>query len=150
MHETTIGTMLHDYERGRLSRRQLIAHIGGLVAAAAAAPALAQGRAAEGSTFRATDVDHVALRVTDVDRSAKFYERLETQVKQVLREAAVNAPFGAMGNEATAAQLLLAVAEGRMQQFVRSGFRNSPLQGWESQWRMLQTALVDSANRRSE
>jgi len=75
-------------------------------------------------------------------RSAKFYERFESQLKQVLREAAVKAPFGAMGNEANAAQLLLAVAEGRMHQFVRSGFRDLPRQGWESQWRMLQAAIL--------
>lgn len=75
-------------------------------------------------------------------RSAKFFERLEVQFKQVLREASLGAPFGAMGNEATGAQVLLAVAEGRMHQFVRSGFRESPLQGWDAQWRMLQAAVV--------
>lgn len=70
-------------------------------------------------------------------RVSQFYERLETQIKQVLRE-------GEMNNELTLsipvqaqANLLLAVAEGRIVQFVRSGFKRSPIENWNNQWTLL-------------
>ncbi len=70
-------------------------------------------------------------------RIDKFYERLETQLKQVLREGEAAGEFS-LGQTITAlANLLLAVVEGRMQQFVRSGFAAKPLQLWDEQWRML-------------
>jgi catechol-2,3-dioxygenase len=69
--ETEITRLVDDFERGRLTRRQLVAHVAALAAAVAAAPARGQGAA---STFQATAVDHVALRVTDVERSRRFYE----------------------------------------------------------------------------
>lgn len=68
-----IDRMVEDFETGRLSRRQLVRHL------TAAAAALAAGAlpvaAQEKRTFQATGVDHVALTVTDVDRSRRFYER---------------------------------------------------------------------------
>jgi catechol 2,3-dioxygenase-like lactoylglutathione lyase family enzyme len=69
--------LLGDYERGSLSRRQLVARLCGIVAAAAAVPALGQAErsTAGGATFTATDLNHLALRVTDVDRSTEFYRR---------------------------------------------------------------------------
>ncbi len=73
-----IERMVDDFERGRLSRRQLVRHLtaAAAVVAAGARPAAAQPQAAQGeSTFQATGVDHLALRVTDVDRSRRFYER---------------------------------------------------------------------------
>lgn len=75
----TIEDLVRQYERGRLSRRQLVAHLAA-VAAAAAGLGAAAGRAEEpeaegGSTFRATRIDHLALRVTDVARSRDFYRR---------------------------------------------------------------------------
>lgn len=76
MHDAIEG-MLRDYEGGRLSRRQLVAHLAGLAAAAAGLGAVpARSREAEADpTFRSTGVDHVALRVTDVPSSAEFYRR---------------------------------------------------------------------------
>lgn len=78
-----IDAMLTDYERGRLSRRQLAAHLAGLAAAAAGlggglGAGVGRAEAQEGGvapTFRATGVDHVALRVSDVARSRDFYVR---------------------------------------------------------------------------
>jgi len=35
------------------------------------------------------------------------------------------------------AQLLLAFLEGRIAQYVRSGFTASPVDGWEKQWELL-------------
>ena len=68
-----IERMVEDFETGRLSRPQLVRHLtaAAAVLAAGTRPATAQGE----TTFRATGVDHLALTVTDVDRSRRFYER---------------------------------------------------------------------------
>lgn len=66
---TIISEMLQSYERGRLSRRDLI---GGLAAIATGAQAAS---AASESSFQGVEVNHVALQVTDVKRSRDFYQR---------------------------------------------------------------------------
>ena len=70
-------------------------------------------------------------------RISQFYERLETQFKQVLREGEMNAELTANLPVAPTANLLLSVAEGRINQFVRSGYRRGPLEMWEDQWQLL-------------
>ena len=82
--------------------------------------------------------EHDRLRV----RITQFYDRLETQLKQILREAESKNELP-VGHPSTAiANLLLATAEGRMNQFVRSGFQLSPLERWDQQWRLLSTNLL--------
>jgi catechol-2,3-dioxygenase len=68
-----IERMVEDFESGRLSRRQLVKHL--TAAAAMLAAGVGPADAREEQTFRATGVDHVALTVTDVDRSRRFYEQ---------------------------------------------------------------------------
>ena len=70
-------------------------------------------------------------------RVGQFYERLETQLKQVLREGEMNKEFSLTVPVQSQANLLLAVAEGRIVQFVRSGFKRSPLENWSNQWASL-------------
>lgn len=70
-------------------------------------------------------------------RISQFYERLETQLKQVLREGEVNAQLKPGLSVQVTANLLLAAAEGRINQFVRSGFKRQPLDRWDEQWHML-------------
>ncbi len=70
--EAEITNLVEQFECGRLTRRQLIGRLTGFAAAMSAAPAAFGAR--EGSTFKATDVNHVALSVTDVARSRVFYE----------------------------------------------------------------------------
>jgi len=73
-------------------------------------------------------------------RIAQFYERVETQLRQVLREGAAAAGGQRLPvNEA--AWLLLAVVEGRIAQFVRTDFGISPIDGWEAQWVLLRAGL---------
>jgi TetR/AcrR family transcriptional regulator len=74
-------------------------------------------------------------------RIDKFYERLETQLKQVLREGEAAGDIQLGQQLATYANLLLASIEGRMQQFVRSGFTAQPLLQWDEQWVMLTRCL---------
>lgn len=74
-------------------------------------------------------------------RAGQFFNRVETQVKQVLREAEASNGARWPAPVAELAGLLLAVAEGRMVQFARSRFQRSPLEGWEAQWQVLRTAV---------
>jgi TetR/AcrR family transcriptional regulator len=79
-------------------------------------------------------------------RVAQFFDRLETQLRQVLREADARDGAGVHAlSAAPAANLMLAVAEGRMTQFVRGGFRRQPLEGWEAQWPMLAAGVFQPA-----
>jgi len=75
-------------------------------------------------------------------RVDKFYERLETQLKQILREGEANGELKAVSPVQAQANLMLSVLEGRMQQFVRSGFTQPPLAQWEQQWPMLALCLT--------
>lgn len=75
-------------------------------------------------------------------RIGQFYDRVETQFKQILREGQAGAELSPRLDVAAVANLLLAVAEGRVNQFVRSGFKRSPLERWETQWEVLHGALL--------
>ena len=70
-------------------------------------------------------------------RVDKFYERLETQLKQVLREGEANKEIKPVSPIQAEANILLSVMEGRMQQFVRSEFQVQPLDMWDQQWNLL-------------
>jgi hypothetical protein len=82
--QTQIVKMINDFEHRRLSRRQLIARLTGMFAASLGATiAFADqqpGRAASNpadstTTFDATDLNHIALNVSDVQRSQKWYQK---------------------------------------------------------------------------
>lgn len=73
-------------------------------------------------------------------RMSQFFARLDTQFKQVLREGEARGFTPVAPAEETAA-LLLAIAEGRIGQYVRSGFQQRPTKGWPQQWQILQQGL---------
>jgi TetR/AcrR family transcriptional regulator len=74
-------------------------------------------------------------------RIRQVFDRLETQLRLILREWAIGqVPAPAIGGTA-AANLLLAAAEGRVNQFVRSEFRALPTAGWQEQWEALERAV---------
>lgn len=74
-------------------------------------------------------------------RMRQFYDRIETQLRQIIREAYATRPTAPTLSAAGAANLLLASAEGRINQFVRSEFKVQPTEGWTSQWQVLASAL---------
>jgi TetR/AcrR family transcriptional regulator len=74
-------------------------------------------------------------------RVAQIYERIETQMKQILREAEVSENLHLPVNDV--AVLLLAVVEGSITRFVRSEFNSSPVAGWERQWEMLRKSVFN-------
>ena len=69
--------LVADYDRGRLSRRDLVAGLTALGTAAALAGRAGAGEDAnpEAPLFSGRNVDHVALSVRDVNASVAFYER---------------------------------------------------------------------------
>ncbi|WP_027349998.1 nucleoid occlusion factor SlmA [Halotalea alkalilenta] len=81
-------------------------------------------------------------------RMAQFFERLETQLKQVLREAEIQQGLRLPSTVTTYANLLLSVIEGRIGQYVRSGFRRAPTELWEDQWQLLSAPLTGLAHSR--
>ena len=68
--QNEVEKFIVDYERGRISRRELIASLGAMVVALTAGQSVA---AAEGSTFKANGINHVALNVPDIEVSRDFY-----------------------------------------------------------------------------
>lgn len=73
-------------------------------------------------------------------RVAQIYERLETQLKQILRESELHG--GPRFAVADTASLFLSLIEGRIARFVRSDYRLSPATGWEQQWELLRAGFA--------
>ena len=71
----------------------------------------------------------------------EFFERLETQFRQILREANLEQGARAIGGIEATANVMLAFAEGRMCQYVRSTFTKMPTDHWEDQWQGIKTGL---------
>lgn len=76
------------------------------------------------------------------ERIAQFYDRFEAQLKQVLREAQIRENMKPTISAVSLANLLLATCEGRLVQFVRSEFKESPLEHWDLQWQYLSSNLL--------
>ena len=74
-------------------------------------------------------------------RVAQFFNRFETQMKQVLREGEQRSEFGPGTSIVATANLLMAAVEGRLVQYARSGFERKPTEGWDKQWGLLSRAV---------
>ena len=77
------------------------------------------------------------------ERIAQFFGRLEAQIKQVLREAQIRENLKTTISPTILTNLLLASVEGRLVQFVRSEFKVSPLDNWDTQWNFLSINLLE-------
>ena len=75
-------------------------------------------------------------------RMAQLFNRVESQLKQVLREAQIRENLKPGVSPTALANLLLATCEGRLSQFVRSEFKKSPLENWDTQWEFLSRNLL--------
>ena len=80
------------------------------------------------------------------NRVAQFFDRLESQIKQALREAEVRDGLKLNVPVSVAANLMLVSAEGKISQFVRSDFKTSPNQHWAEQWALITSCIFDDAN----
>jgi catechol 2,3-dioxygenase-like lactoylglutathione lyase family enzyme len=70
--DSIISDLVTRFERGRLTRRELIAGLSALVAVGGASPPAA----AQAGGLKATAIDHTSVLVTDLARSAEFYQRV--------------------------------------------------------------------------
>ncbi len=75
-------------------------------------------------------------------RIQQVFERIETQLKQILREAELREGKLTQQSPAALANLLTAVVEGRIRQYVRSEFSLKPTEYWDQQWQTLQAGLL--------
>jgi TetR/AcrR family transcriptional regulator len=73
---------------------------------------------------------------------AQLYDRLETQLRQYLREAELREGIRTRIPVTAAANLLLAAAEGKVNLYCRSDFKRLPTEGWTEQWRLLTDNLM--------
>jgi len=74
-------------------------------------------------------------------RVEQFFARVETQFRQILRESRLRDDTGISSSPEVAAGLMLALAEGRLHQFLRTRFKVSPTNQWEEQWAILESGL---------
>ncbi len=81
--------------------------------------------------------EHDRLRV----RVGQFFERIDTQLKQILREATIANELRNKGEAAATSRMLLAVVEGRMNQYVRTSFKARPTEFWNEQWSSLRCGV---------
>ena len=74
-------------------------------------------------------------------RMHQLLNRIETQLRLILREHNARQPALPTIQINPAANLLLAYAEGRIIQFVRSNFAELPTKDWDEQWKLLGSSL---------
>ncbi|MDX1592940.1 MAG: nucleoid occlusion factor SlmA [Gammaproteobacteria bacterium] len=79
-------------------------------------------------------------------RVEQFFRRLETQLKQVLREGELHGEIPRGRSPSAVSGLLVAVIAGRLARYVQSGFAESPTADWEAQWALLATGLLGGAD----
>jgi len=68
--EMLVEKMLGDFEKGRLSRRQLAVHLAALATGAAAAT-----RAEAAPSLKAITLNHVTVKVPDLHKTSEFYQK---------------------------------------------------------------------------
>ena len=69
--ETIISELVTRFEKGSLSRRELVQGLTMLAASSTAASAAAQDEI----DFRTANIDHVSMQVSDLQRSVDFYQK---------------------------------------------------------------------------
>ena len=77
------------------------------------------------------------------ERIAQLFDRLESQLKQTLRESEVRDGLRLKVSVSVAANLMLVSAEGKISQFVRSGFKQLPTQYWSDQRPLITAQMYD-------
>ncbi|MBY5923333.1 nucleoid occlusion factor SlmA [Ferrimonas balearica] len=73
-----------------------------------------------------------------------LFNKVETNLKQALREKSLREGQGFYLEEGMLANLLLSWAEGRIAQFVRSEFKELPTKNFSEQWAFIQRQLLQS------
>ncbi len=76
-------------------------------------------------------------------RVDQFFSRLESQFKQILREAEMRDGLRLALPVDSASTLIVSVIEGRMHQYLRTHFKRAPVTQWEEHWQVLQHGLFE-------
>ncbi|WP_020406988.1 nucleoid occlusion factor SlmA [Hahella ganghwensis] len=76
-------------------------------------------------------------------RARALTERLETELRSLMRNAEIQNEVTLKVSSTVAAQLLVSVIEGTLQRFVRSQFRYDPTSAWPVQWDLLWGGIVN-------
>ncbi|WP_417763511.1 nucleoid occlusion factor SlmA [Shewanella sp.] len=84
--------------------------------------------------------EHERLR----DRINQLFAKVETHLKQILREKSLREGQKFHLDEAILANMLLAIAEGHIAQFVRSEFKVKPTSHFDAQWQFIENQLLQS------
>ena len=75
-------------------------------------------------------------------RIAKLFERLETQLKQILRERKLREGKTLAADEGVVANMMICYVDGRINQFIRSGFTRKPTEQFNEQWQMFRQVFI--------
>lgn len=75
-------------------------------------------------------------------RVAQFFERVETQLRQILREAELRENLRPVTSVGATASLLVSYMDGRITQFVRSEFRQLPTAYWADHWQLMAASIL--------
>ena len=67
-------------------------------------------------------------------RTDQFFQRIETQLRQVLREGELKGQLNYQGNLNQFAEVLTSYIEGQFSRFVRSRFVKRPDENWVGKW----------------
>lgn len=70
-------------------------------------------------------------------RASQFFDRLETQVRQILKEGDIRQGLRPYPSAPRAADWVMTFVEGRIQRYIRSGFSRLPSAEFEEQWGMI-------------
>jgi len=76
------------------------------------------------------------------ERINQFYERVGTQLKQVLRESRLQGTQISDEQIVVYSRLLLSVIEGRLHRYVRSDFSQPPVVDWPTEWQILRSSMI--------
>ena len=78
-------------------------------------------------------------------RARKINSAIETQLKQVFREALYLGPRPMTAVDS--ASLVMGLAVGRVHQYIASDFKASPTESWNDQWKLLARLLFENLDR---
>lgn len=76
------------------------------------------------------------------EQVAQLFNKLESLLKQVLRERKIRENQAFEVDESILANVVMAYTEGKLLQFVRSGFKAKPSAQFESQWTVIKQQLL--------
>lgn len=77
-------------------------------------------------------------------RVTQLFDRIEAQLRQVIREMPMRGEQGITTDSVVAANFMLSFVEGRIGQYVRSDFTRKPTTEWEDQWQSIRKGLFDN------